>query len=166
MPVLDARAVECRVSVFREGLLTSLGHDVDLRVTEFVVDIDEGGESVTADFVARSLRVCDDAEGVSAVDRRDIERNAARALDVRRYPLIAFRSTRVLREGSEARIDGRLTLHGVTKDITVPANRDGQWWRADVSLDQRDFGITPFSAMFGALKIKPGVVVHIAVRPA
>lgn len=30
-----------------------------------------------------------------------------------------------------------------------------------VTLDQRDFGIKPFSAMLGTLKIKPTVVVRL-----
>jgi polyisoprenoid-binding protein YceI len=69
----------------------------------------------------------------------------------------------VKRDGAQARIEGDLTLHGVTNPISLDAHDDGQRWNAKVVLDQRKFGIKPFSAMFGALKIKPDVEVNISM---
>jgi hypothetical protein len=51
----------------------------------------------------------------------------------------------------------------VTNPISVEARDDGTRWNAKLVLDQRKFGIKPFSAMFGALKVKPNVEVHITV---
>ena len=67
------------------------------------------------------------------------------------------------RDGDRANIDGDLTLHGVTSPISVEARDDGERWNAEVTLDQRKFNIKPFSAMLGALKVKPEVTVHISV---
>jgi polyisoprenoid-binding protein YceI len=72
----------------------------------------------------------------------------------------------VARDGDRARIEGDLTLHGVTKPISVEARDDGQHWNAKIVLDQRDYGIKPFSAMLGALKVKPNVEVTISVPHA
>jgi len=69
----------------------------------------------------------------------------------------------VVRNGDRARIEGDLTLHGVTKAISVEAHYDGQLWNAKVTLDQREYGIKPFSAMLGALKVKPNVEVTLRV---
>jgi polyisoprenoid-binding protein YceI len=163
VPRFDAASAECLVFAFREGLLSAVGHDVCLRVTSFVVDVGDG-DVITADFDAGSLRV----EGqVNALDRRQIERNAANdVLDARRFPKIAFRSTKVTRDGARARIEGELTLHGATQPIALDAADDGQRWRAEVRLDQRRFGIRPYSAMLGTLKVKPEVVVRISLPRA
>jgi polyisoprenoid-binding protein YceI len=159
MPTFDAAAVDCRVSVFREGLLTSVGHDVTLRVTSLSLEVED--DAITADFDAGSLRVT--TEAVSASDRQKIERNAEETLETRKYPKIEFRSASVVRDGDRARIEGDLTLHGVTNPISVEARDDGKCWTAKTVLDQRKFGIKPFSAMLGALKVKPEVEVDISV---
>ncbi|MGH3754738.1 MAG: YceI family protein [Pseudonocardiaceae bacterium] len=160
VPTFDAAAVDCRVSVFREGLLTSVGHDVTFQVTTLSLDVGDD-DAVTGDFDPSSLRVT--TEAISASDRKKIERNAEDTLEARRYPKIEFRSVSVVRDGDRARIEGDLTLHGVTAPISVEARDDGRRWNAKIVLDQRKFGIKPFSAMLGALKVKPEVEVDISV---
>ncbi len=155
----DAGAVDCRVLVFVEGMASSFGHDATLRVTSLSLDIGDD-DGITADFDPGSLRVTND---ISDSNRKDIERNAEKSLEVRKYPKIQFRSVSVVRNGNRARIEGDLTLHGVTNQISLDAHDDGQQWNAEVVLDQRKFGIKPFSAMLGALKIKPEVEVNISV---
>jgi YceI-like domain len=159
VPTFDAAAVDCRVAVFREGLLTSFGHDVTLRVTRLSLDVTEDDE-ITADFDPGSLRVTTD---ISDSDRKDIEKNAVKVLEPEKYPKIQFRSVSVVREGDRARVEGDLTLHGVTRLISAEAYDDGARWNATIVLDQREFGIKPFSAMLGALKVKPEVEVNISV---
>lgn len=149
--------------IFREGLLAAVGHDLTLRVGDFSLEVDQAaGNAVRARFAAGSLRVA--SAGVSPSDARDIERNAARdVLDAKRYPEIAFASTRVSRDGDQARVEGDLTLHGVTRPLVVDARADASHWRAEVRLDQRPFGIKPYSALLGTLKVKPELVVRVAV---
>lgn len=159
VPTFDAGAVDCRVSVFREGLLTSFGHDVTLQVTNLSLEVGDD-DGIIADFDPGSLRVTTD---ISASDRQDIEKNAEKVLEPRKYPKIQFRSVSVVRDGDRARIEGDLTLHGVTSPISLEAHDDGARWNAKIVLDQRKFGIKPFSAMLGALKVKPEVEVNISV---
>lgn len=159
VPTFDANAVDCRVSVFVEGALSSFGHDVTLRVTNLSLNVGED-DGITADFDPTSLEVVDD---ISDSNRREIERNAEKPLEPRKYSKIQFRSASVQRDGARARVEGDLTLHGVTNSISLDAHDDGQRWNAKVVLDQREFGIKPFSAMLGALKIKPNVEVNISI---
>ena len=140
-------------------MASSFGHDVTLRVTSLSLDIGDD-DGITADFDAGSLQVTD---VISDSNRKDIERNAEKTLEPRKYSKIQFRSASVVRNGDHARIEGDLTLHGVTDQISLDAHDDGQHWHARVVLDQRKFGIKPFSAMLGALKIKPEVEVNISV---
>lgn len=159
MPTFDAKAVDCRVSVFRDGLLTSFGHDVTLQVTNLSLDVGDD-DGITADFDPSSMRVTDD---ISDSNRKDIERNTQKSLDTRKYPKIQFRSVSVVRDGDRARIEGDLTLHGVTSPISVEARDDGSRWNAKLVLDQRKFGVKPYSAPLGVLKVKPEVEVNISV---
>jgi polyisoprenoid-binding protein YceI len=156
----DAATADCRVLVFRDGLLSAVGHDVTLRVTTFAIDIGEG-DVVSARFDARSLRV----EGaIPPRDARDIERHTADdVLAARRFPEILFRSSTVTRTGERARIAGELTLHGVTRALSFDAVADERGWHAEVRLDQRQFGIKPYSALLGTLKVKPEVLVRVTV---
>jgi polyisoprenoid-binding protein YceI len=87
----------------------------------------------------------------------EVEKNAAKdVLDVKRYPAITFVSTKV----SDSELVGQLTLHGTTREVR--GRRSGD--TAEFSLDQRDFGIKPFSAMLGSLKVKPVVTVKITLQ--
>jgi len=140
--------------------MAAVGHDVDLRVTDLTLDVGDD-DSIAADFVADSLRVCSD--GPSKFDRKDIERNAKKTLGTQKYPTIKFRSTSVVRNGDRVSIDGDLTLKGVTGPVSVEARDDGERWNAEVTLDQRKFNIKPFSAMLAMLKVKPEVTVKISV---
>lgn len=140
-----------------------MGHDVDLRVTSLSLEVGDD-DTITADFDADSLRVV--SEGPSDSDREKIAGNAADTLGARKFSKITFRSKSVTRSGDTASIEGDLTLHGVTKPISVQAHDDGKHWNADLTLDQTDFGIKLFSAMLGALKVKDEVKIHLSVPSA
>ena len=73
-------------------------------------------------------------------------------LDVAKFPTATFESTSVKAEGSKATITGKLTLHGVTKDVTLNAERIGggpdpwggfrQGFIGSTTITLADFGIT------------------------
>jgi polyisoprenoid-binding protein YceI len=162
----DASTADCLVYTFREGLLSAVGHDVCLRVERFAIEVsgDANAPSILARFDAASLRVTGD---VAPADARKIERNAADdVLAAPSFPTIEFRSTRVARDGERARVDGILTLHGHSRELSFDATADGAAWSAEVRLDQRDFAIQPYTAMLGALRVKPEVVVRVRVPRA
>jgi polyisoprenoid-binding protein YceI len=156
----DASTADCLVFAYREGLLAAVGHDLQLRVGALTVDVGDD-DALVARLDARSLRV---ASTVSAGDARDIERHAARdVLDAERFTEIVFRSSAVTRDGERARVAGTLTLHGVTRPLTFDAVADAERWRAEIRLDQRTFGIRPYSALLGTLRVKPEVLVRLSV---
>jgi polyisoprenoid-binding protein YceI len=167
---LGPPAADCRVFTYREGLLSSFGHDLEIVVARFDVQVDEKLRRVDASFDAASLRVVralrDGVEvphAPSADERRQIEDNVRRdVLDANRYPEIRFRSTRVVEVEGGYDVAGKLQLHGKEREITVSLRRDGDRYVADVALEQPDFGITPYSAFLGALKVKPRVLVRLS----
>lgn len=57
---------------------------------------------------------------------RDDDLRSAQFFDVERFPYITFRSARVERQGDTWLVSGPLTLHGVTRDVTLPMRRVGE----------------------------------------
>jgi polyisoprenoid-binding protein YceI len=166
----DERTAECTVLTFKDGLLAAVAHDLQLRVSRFTVEVADDGSAVSARFDAASLRVVAalrdgrPSDALSARDRRSIEASIAdEVLEVRRYPEIRFRSTSVAQAGERAEIAGELTLHGHTRPLALAAARRDGKWRAEVALQQPDFGITPYTALLGTLRIQPRIVIRVLV---
>jgi polyisoprenoid-binding protein YceI len=167
---LGPPTAECRVLTFREGFLSSFGHDLELAVTRFDIRIDERARRADASFDAASLRVVralrDEVEvpGLSDADRRTIEDYVRRdTFEVMRHPEIRYRTTRVADVEGGFDVTGKLVLHGEERDVAVPLRRSGDWYVAEVRLDQRDFGIRPYSALLGARSVKPDVLVRLSL---
>lgn len=154
------------VFVGKAGALSFLAHDHDIVVRSFSgrVVVPEAGAvqgSLELDIDAKSLTVLDK---VSEKDRAEITKSLNDAvLETARFPKITFRSVGVSNvNGTSLTVNGDLTLHGVTKRIAVPVtvSTTAQQLRATGKyiLKQTDFGITPYSAAAGAIKVKNEVV--------
>lgn len=164
-------SARCEVLVFREGLLSSVGHDLVLRAEALEVAIDPEGPSVTAKIDASGLRVvtalCDGRPlpgALSPSDVRDIERAVAReVLRAERFPVIRFVSTRVEPAGDGYEVQGSLAVAGALRPFTLPVRRDGGRLTAEATLHQPDLGIRPYRAMLGALRVKPDVLIRVSV---
>lgn len=162
--------VECLVFTFKEGLLSAVAHDLKLKATAASLTVSGGVVSLRVE--AASLRVVcarqgdQDAPGVlSDKDRAKIEKNICEdVLDARRFADVTFRSTKAEARGEGWWVEGDLSLHGVTRRISAEVKRQGAHWVAEVSLHQPDYGIKPYSAMLGALKVQAGV--KVVVRAA
>lgn len=171
MPTYDATTATCQVFTFKEGVLSAVAHDLRLRVERFTIDLDEAAGTVQATFSAGSLRVdCamkngrEDFDALSDRNRREIEGNIVDdVLHAKRHPEIVFRSTKLAGEGNERRLEGTLSLHGAERPLRVTARRQAGQWVAEVELGQPDFGIKPYSAMLGTLKVQPIVRVRVSV---
>lgn len=166
----DERSATCRLFTEKEGLLSAVAHDLELSVTRFSIER-EGEQAVRASFDARSLRVLHALRSgvaapslLSAADLRKIEDNIVNdVLEARRFPEISLVSRRVTRSSGGYVIEGDLTLHGKTRALRINVVREGQKLVAEHTLSQPDYGIRPYSAMLGALRIKPDVrvVIHV-----
>ncbi len=163
MARFGAGAATCEVFTSREGVLAAAGHDLKLRPERFEIEAD--AHSVRARFDTASLRVVaamrggrEDPSALSERDRRDIERSCAReVLEAQRFPEIAFTSDEVL-PGS---VRGTLSLHGRELSGEFAVQRVAGRAVAEVELDVRRFGIRPYTAMLGALRVSPMVRVVV-----
>lgn len=170
MPTYDPSNAECLVYVYREGLASAVGHDLAIEVTDFRIDVADDG-AVEARFVADSLQVRHAVEDrrpkpgkLSAKDKKKIERNMRKdVLETKRHPVISFKSTDVSRSDGRVRVEGVLSLQDVERTLVVDGKIEGDQTVAEVGLDQRDFGIEPYKALLGALKLKPRIDVALRV---
>ena len=161
----------CEVLTFREGALSALAHDLLLRVTAFELSIDPAAPAVSARFDAASLRVVSAMrdgrplpDALRPRDLREIEATiASTVLRAPRFAEIRFTSTDVSRREDGYDVLGTLTLAGAARPVAVAVRRDGERLVAEVALHQPTFGIRPYSAMLGALRVKPDVLVRVAV---
>jgi polyisoprenoid-binding protein YceI len=167
----DANQADCHVFTFKEGLLSPIAHDLKIRVTSFAIEVDEAGRSVKATFDATSLRVvCAQKDGIDEAgllgdaDRRKIESNILNdVLHAGRHPEARFESTRVEERDGGYRVEGRLTLHGRERPIACQVKRQGDRLVGEIRLDQPEFGIKPYTAAFGTLRVQAAVTVRVSI---
>ncbi len=170
---LDATTAECLVFTRAEGVLSAFAHDLKLRVETFTLAIDEVTGAVAAELDAASLRVVCAMRGddeapdlLGTSDRETIAATIRDVLEVTRHPTIRFHSSTPpepdARDGG-LRIAGRLELRGMVRDVAIHAFRQGGRYVGETTLHKPDFGIRPYSAMLGALRVAADVRVRIAI---
>ena len=175
MIVHDATSAEIYVFTFKAGVLSRVAHDLKLRVTELELtwaEDDAGVGEIRLRASPRSLRVvCAMRKGkqqpnaLSSKDCADIERNVhTDVLQPTKFPEIRFASQHVEQVKTDRyRITGELMLHGARRMLETFVERRDDVWQADIPLHQPDFGIKPYSAMLGSIRIKSRLMVQVRV---
>lgn len=171
MPRFDHSNAECRVFTFKEGLLSAVAHDLELDVGSFEIDLADDRSAVSATFDPRSICVLHamaggrpNPGGLGAKDKDKIAANiVSDVLPAKKHPSIRFASEEITKAGSGWRVRGTLELAGRSREVTLAVREEGDHAIGEVTLHQPDFGIKPYSAMLGTLKIKPDVKVTIRV---
>jgi YceI-like domain len=167
----DASSAECLVFTYKEGLLSAIAHDLKIRVTKFLIEVDETTRAIAARFDAASLRVVCAIEGgseapdsLTTANKREIEATiVSEVLDTSEFPEICFASTSVEEKGGAWIVKGKLALHGHERQVRVRVQRDGEHYVAEARIRQPDFGIRPYTALLGTLKVQPEVSIRIVV---
>jgi polyisoprenoid-binding protein YceI len=166
-----------RVFVGKAGLFSVFAHDHDIGVKSFngrvvVPEAGAGGGSLEMEVDATSLDVLDTKPSES--DKKKIfDSMHKEVLESAKHPKITFKSVSVSdvkqtsNDSYSLIVNGDLTLRGVTKRIAIPvaATVTPQQLRATgkYTLKQTDFGIKPYSAAGGAIKVKNEVVLNFDI---
>lgn len=169
---LDENHARCEVYVFKKGLLRALGHDLRLRVAEFRLQFDEDQSVIVGTFKAKSLRVEEamyDGHVVpgalSEGDRIKIEQTIRReVLQASVHPEIRvdLRAEAMEMTDDAGQADGEFTgrgtamlqLRGTRAPVAIVVRHGEGETRCSCEFKQSDFGIRPYSAALGALRIK------------
>ena len=171
MARFDAYNSECLLFSFKDGLLSRLAHDLKLQVERFSIEVDDSSRQIKATFDPSSIQVVsaqtdgrDDPSTLSKGDKKKIHDNVVKdVLRVRKHPEICFDSSNVVERGEGFAVEGTLQMHGKSRNIQASVRADGDRWVTEVRLHQPDFGIKPYTAALGALKVKPDVLVRLSV---
>jgi polyisoprenoid-binding protein YceI len=115
----------------------------------------------------------------ATIDTREEERDghlkSGDFLDVANFPALTFRSSDTAGSADDFAINGDLTLHGVTRRVSLRAHFDGRttdpWGKdriafsAEAEIDRRDFGMVWNQALeAGGVLVGQQVVIEISVQ--
>jgi polyisoprenoid-binding protein YceI len=160
------------VKTSRTGLGSRAGHDLTIEVTRWsgraLVDPAEPANSLLAvDVDVDSFEVREGTGGIKALtdsDRADIRRTIReKILHTSLDPTITFRSRSVYGSEKSFVVDGVLTIMGAAGPVTLEGNVTEGQVRGTATIVQSLWGIRPYSAFLGALKLKDEVVVEFDV---
>ncbi|HSY39114.1 MAG TPA: YceI family protein [Polyangia bacterium] len=175
---LDPAHSRLTIHVGKAGLFGFAGHEHEIVAGAFrgsaTFDPDRLAQSsVDLTFDAGALRVSGQGEPPEDVPQVQTAMVGATCLDVARFPTIRFVSTSVAAAGAagpnggDLALRGELTLHGVTRPLTLRVHLDvtGQTLEAtgQTTLHQTDFGITPISKA-GVVKVKDELTLSWRIR--
>lgn len=160
------------VKTARTGLGAKAGHDLTIEVTRWhgkvVMDVANPANcSVSVEAETGSFEVREGTGGVKPLtdaDRADIKDTVRRkVLNAAKYPAIVFASSQVSGTQESFRVDGELTIMGVTQPITVEGRVHEGRVHGSTLVVQTRWGIRPYSAFLGALKLRDEVEVQFDI---
>jgi len=151
---------------YKDGLLSRLGHDLRLSVARFEFTVDElkvkarfWPDSIKVDGVMNGERF--DAEGLSAKDKRDVyDHTMKKVLNVRKHPDASLEGAVEL-DGDKLRFSGSLKLAGKQSNFAIDLRSEESRIRGKVTIAPTKWGIAPFKALLGALRIKDIVDIEV-----
>jgi polyisoprenoid-binding protein YceI len=151
----------------RSGAAAMAGHNLLIHVTKWDATIALGGADTRVELNAdgSSLKVIDGSGGMQALQDEDRE-NIEQTIDdeVLKGRPVTFRSNDVkpATDAAGLHVEGELTLLEATRPITfyVAITADGGL-RAAAVVKQTDWGMKPYTGLFGALKVVDEVEVEL-----
>jgi polyisoprenoid-binding protein YceI len=159
------------VHTTRTGLGAKAGHDLAIEVTRWhgratVDPATPANSSVTVEVDADSFEVGEGTGGVkplSDADRAQIHKTLKAILHTAQHPTITFRSRRVAGSATSFACDGELTIMSVTQPVALQGRVSDSRVSGGTTVVQSRWGIRPYSAFFGALKLSDEVKVDFDV---
>ncbi len=162
---------------YKDGVLARVAHDLRLVLPEFEVSATGDGAHLAITFDLRSLRPEGAMVGglfspgeLGAKELREIAQTIHdEVLDTRRFPQARFVGA-LERQAQGAIARGRLELHGKVAPLVLVARREaraqGERFSGELELRPSDFGIAPYRALLGALKLQDRVRIEFSIDPS
>jgi len=167
---LDASQSKFMANANRSGLLWFKGHSHHLQASDFSGRVEITPQTITPaslHLVVKAASLHETGADFTEPQKQIINKELKEIVfHPDQYPDITFQSTNVTAKMTtadryEVKIDGDLTLHGVTKRITIPAvvTLNGNDLRAvgQFSIDRGDFKVKATSAFHGMVRVDDDV---------
>lgn len=174
---IDAARSKFMVRAFSGGLLWFKGHDHFIAVREFSGEVVVTAQTITPaslNLAVQTNSLVETRDVFTEQQKQIINRELKEiVLETETYPTITFKSTNVrgkLRpDGAfDAKIRGDLTMHGVTKQIEIPARviLAGNELRArgEFKVNRGDFKVKATSAFHGMVRVRDNLEFTFDIR--
>lgn len=134
---------------------------------------------VEMDATAKTIKAIDATINADSIntnhEKRDGHLRNADFLDVKQFPTITYTMKTAQKEGETHKVVGNLTLHGVTKEVTLTGTLNGvtkdPWgntrvgFTADGKLNRKDFGMVWNRTLdTGGLVVGDDVHIHLEIE--
>ena len=160
------------IRTYRAGLGSRAGHDLTIEVTAWhgtaAVGANAAASAVALRIDADSFEIREGRGGIKPLtdtDRADIRKSIRGLLDTARYPSITFESSGLRGVQRDLSVEGELTIRAATRPVRVRGSIDESsgkpQLRATAQVLQSEWGIKPYSAFLGALKLRDTVDIDV-----
>ncbi|HEX4496318.1 MAG TPA: YceI family protein [Thermoanaerobaculia bacterium] len=163
-----------RVDADHSGVNFSIRHfvtNVSGRFREFDGTIKYDQQNPAASSVELTVQA---ASIDTANNDRDEDLRSKKFFDVQTFPTLTFTSTKVVaKESSTLAVTGNLTLHGVTRQVTLPVTVLGTMkalrgekagFETTFTIDRKEFGITWNNVLDSGPMLGDEVKIHIDIE--
>jgi polyisoprenoid-binding protein YceI len=163
--VIDTQRSTITIHVGKSGLFSAAAHDhtINAPISSGTI-LESGARHIEFRVETPKMTVKPDPK-IDAKDQATIQTHMEEmTLETKKFPEITFRSSRVqkLADG-EWKVDGDLSLHGVTKAVSLTVKQTGESYTTHTVLKQTDFGIKPISIGGGMIKVKNEVEIDFQI---
>ena len=163
---IDVQRSTITIHVGKAGLLSAAGHDHTIAATISSGTIRESADPrVEFTVETAKMTVMPDPK-VDAKTQETIQKDMEQmTLETKKFPQITFRSTNISKLADGWKVDGDLSLHGVTKPVSLAVKKAGNSYTAHTTLKQTTFGIKPISVGGGMVRVKDEVELDFVIFP-
>ncbi|MDG5481296.1 YceI family protein [Mycolicibacterium gadium] len=171
---LDASDGRLLVHTGVTGRAAKMGHRLTIAMTTWLATVRwSGGEPVEAELTVEveSLQVVKGEGGLKSLSGPEkvlARSNALGVLDAQRFPQIRFLANDIDKSDDGYLLTGTLEIHGVAqeREIGLRVEDLGETWRLSCQADvrQSEFGVKPYSMMFGSMKVVDSVTVSFTAE--
>jgi polyisoprenoid-binding protein YceI len=162
---IDVQRSTITIHVGKAGMFSAAGHEhwVEAPIASGVLS-ESSAPRVEFKVETARMTVRRDPK-VNDKDHAQIQKDMeAMTLETAKYPEIAFRSSRIEKTSEgQWKVEGMLSLHGVTKPVSLIVKRSGDAYAGHVTIKQTDFGIKPVSVGGGMIKVKNEVDIDFQI---
>jgi polyisoprenoid-binding protein YceI len=160
------------VKTTRTGLGAKAGHDLTIEVSRWQADVtldtaEPARSAVKVTAEVDSFEVRQGTGGVKPLtdsDRADIKKTIReKVLAAGRHPAITFTSTAIAGTPDSFSIEGDLTITGTTQPVTVHGGITDGHAKGSATVVQTRWGIKPYTAFLGALRLSDEVKIEFDV---
>jgi len=162
---IDTQRSKITIHVGKSGLLSAAAHNHTINAPIASGTMRESAPPHIEFTVETAKMTAEPDPKIDAKDQATIQMHMEEmTLETKKFPEIVFRSSHIDKlPGGDWKVDGDLTLHGVTRPVSLTVKQTGDSFTTHTVLKQTDFGIQPISIGGGMIKVKNEVEIDFQI---